>query len=219
MAKTVAVVHTAASVIKIVGDAFKEQLPDVELLNILDDSVVQAAVAAGSITDDLARRMYYHYAAADTTGADLILVTCSTVGETADIARPLLRTPILKIDEPMAEKAVSQARRIGVLATVSSTLGPTSRLLHAKAAAAGREVQTVTKLAEGAFQALSRGDTERHDNMVLAVIDELAKEVDTIVFAQASMVRLLPQVSHVSVPILSSPNLAVARIAELLSAH
>ena len=214
MVKRVAGVHTAPSVIKIVSDLFQEIIPRVELVNFLDDSIVHAAVAAGKVTEDLTRRMYYHFAAAELTGADLILVTCSTVGETADVARQLLKTPIVKIDDAMCEKAVHMGERIGVLATVESTLGPTSRLLQRKATAAGRTVQVQTKLAQGAFQALMRGEAEKHDRMVLDVIDQYAKEVDVIVFAQASMVRLLPFVTHVSVPVLSSPRLAVERVKE-----
>lgn len=216
MAKRVAGVHTAASVIKIVGDLFQEIIPDVALVNILDDSIVQAAVAAGRVTENLTRRMYYHFAAADLTGSDLILVTCSTVGETADVSRQLLNTPILKIDDAMCEKAVRLGQRVGVLATVESTLGPTSRLVQRKAAEAGRSVEVKTKLAQGAFQALMRGEAEKHDRMVLDVIDQYAMEVDVIVFAQATMVRLLPLVAHVPVPVLSSPRLGVERVKQIL---
>jgi aspartate/glutamate racemase len=218
VAKRVAAVHTAASVIKIVGDLFQEVIPEVSLVNFLDDGMVQAAVAAGRVTEDLTRRMYYHFAAADLTGSDLILVTCSTVGETADVSRQLLTTPILKIDDAMCEKAVQLGRRIGVLATVESTLGPTSRLVQSKAREAGRDVDVRTKLAEGAFQALMRGEAEKHDRTVLDVIDAYATEVDVIVFAQATMVRLLPLVNHLHVPILSSPRLAVERVRQILQA-
>lgn len=209
-------VHTAASVVKIVADLFREMLPDVELVNFLDDSIVQAAVAAGGVNEVLASRMYHHYVAAELTGADVILVTCSTVGETADIARQLIPTPIVKIDDAMCEQAVRAGGTIGVLATVESTLGPTSRLIQRKAEEAGRVVEVKTRLAQGAFQALARGEAELHDRLVLDVIDEYAKEVDVVVFAQASMVRLLPLVGHVAVPVLSSPRLGVESVKQRL---
>ena len=111
MATRVAAIHTAMSTIKIVGDVFKEVLPEVELVNIFDDSIVPDAVKAGKIDHNIAKRMYDHFAAAHASGAAVIFLCCSTVGETADIARLLIPTPIVKIDEAMAEKAVASGTR------------------------------------------------------------------------------------------------------------
>ncbi|MDA8218317.1 MAG: hypothetical protein M0Z94_11940, partial [Dehalococcoidales bacterium] len=99
MATKVAVIHTAASVMKIVADALEEAIPGVQVVNILDDSIVPDAVKAGDITDNLQKRMLTHFEAAEMTGADLVLLACSTVGETADSARPFMSKPVLRIDE------------------------------------------------------------------------------------------------------------------------
>lgn len=216
MASKIAAVHTAISTIKIVGDAFKEVFPEAEVVNILDDSIVPDAVKAGKIDQNLMKRMYDHFSAAEGTGAGAILLCCSTVGETADVARPLISTPIVKIDEAMCEKAVATGARIGVLATVESTLGPTGRLVQRKATEAGRQVEVKTRLCVGAWDLLAKGDIQRHDQMVLEAIGQMAKEVDVVLMAQASMVRILPQVGDVGAPVLSSPKLGVERVKQTL---
>src|SRR5207248_311090 len=108
--------------------------------------------------------------------------------------------------------------KIAVLATVASTLGPTCRLLEAKARAAGTPVALTPRLCDGAFDLLLAGDTDAHDRMVSDAVRAAAQEHDVVVFAQASMARLGPRVQkEISVPLLSSPRLALARVAEMLA--
>ena len=66
----------------------------------------------------------------------------------------------------MADMAVSMASKIGVIATLPTTLEPTRALIEARAAAQGKQIETVTYLCDGAFQAVSTGDTETHDRLV-----------------------------------------------------
>ena len=131
------------------------------------------------------------------------------MGETVDVARKLIDTPILKIDEPMAEAAVAAGKRIAVHATVASTLGPTVRLLQAKAKEAGKEIEISERLCDGAFDLLVCGQTDQHDEAVSKDVLESAKDHDVVLFAQASMARLVPKLKdQISVPLLSSPALA-----------
>lgn len=53
----------------------------------------------------------------------------NSVGEVVDIAQEMVSVPIYKIDEPMAEKAVQLGKRIAVVATVSSTMGPKGSMI------------------------------------------------------------------------------------------
>jgi hypothetical protein len=118
----------------------------------------------------------------------------------------------------MAEKAVQQAKHIGVLATLRTTLDPTIALLHEKSAAIGKDVQIEHSLCNGAFEAVLAGDTTTHDRIVSKELTDLAAKVDLVVLAQASMARVLqalPQGS-VTVPVLSSPELAMLRTRDLL---
>jgi Asp/Glu/hydantoin racemase len=134
------------------------------------------------------------------------------------MARQVFDFPVVRVDEPMAERAVRLGRRIGVAATLRTTLQPTLELLRAKALDAGRQVDLVESLCEGAFAAVLSGDTQTHDRLLTESLCALRTSVDVVVLAQASMARVvasLPGNGHV--PILSSPELAVQRAGELLA--
>ena len=111
----------------------------------------------------------------------------------------------------MADNAVRMAQRIGVIATLSTTLAPTTELVRTRAEVQGRTVEVITYLCEGAFEALMAGDVATDDSLVTAGLAELSRKVEVIVLAQASIARvvdLLPESQKV-IPILSSPQLGV----------
>jgi Asp/Glu/hydantoin racemase len=150
-------------------------------------------------------------------GAVALLNACSSVGEAASAARPVIGIPIIKIDDTMTEHAITMGRRIGVVATVKTTLEPTVRLIRAKAAAAGKDIEITEALAEGAFQALLDGKSEQHDEIVKRTIVALADSVDVIVLAQVSMARLIPQLADLKVPVMSSPRSGVEAVRDALA--
>ncbi len=199
----------------------EELIPGLDRFNIVDESLLQNVIREGVLSAVTARRLVDHVVSAEQAGADLVLVTCSSVGPAVEMARPLVRIPVLRVDEPMADLAVSIGRRIGVAATLSTTLEPTAALIQARAAAAGRSVEIIPRLCTGAFEALARGDPAGHDAAVSAGLRELAGQADVIVLAQASMARVAANVPAQDrrVPILSSPRLAVERIAQMVAAR
>jgi glutamate racemase len=213
----VGIVHTSFALVEPLKALAAEMLPGVRVVNIVDDTLLAYAREHG-VDEKLTRRMCLFFQSAAEADADLILSACSTVGETVDAARPKIRVPILKIDEPMAEAAVASGRKIAVLATVASTLGPTCRLLEAKAAEAGARIELTPRLCEGAFDLLLAGRTEEHDRRVAEAVLEAEPNHDVILFAQASMARLVPALQgRIATPLLSSPAPAMRRIGEMLS--
>jgi hypothetical protein len=74
------------------------------------------------------------------------------------------------------------------------------------------------RVVESAFDALMSGDAATHDKLVGDALRELAQKVDVIVLAQASMARIVDSMpkQERSVPILSSPRLAVEHLAGLV---
>ena len=118
----------------------------------------------------------------------------------------------------MADKAVQMGTEIGVVATLPTTLEPTSDLVRRKVIFAGKEIELTSRLCEGAFDALMNGNPEIHDESVASVLKELSQKVDVILLAQASMARVVSQLTDEDqkVPILTSPELAVQHLAEIL---
>jgi Asp/Glu/hydantoin racemase len=135
-----------------------------------------------------------------------------------EAAAPFAAVPVLRVDQPMADQAVRTGRRIGVIATLPTTLNPTTDLVRRRAQAAGKEIELTARLCAGAFDALMAGDGARHDAIVAAALRELTAQVDVIVLAQASMARVVDTLTpeERTVPILASPGLAIEHLATVL---
>ncbi len=217
MMKRVVAIYTGKGLAQAFEKAFVERYPDIRLDNIIDDSLIRDVVEAGEVTAQVSRRLIQYYLIAENMGADVIINTCSSVGEVADAAKGFLGIPIVKIDQAMAEEAVQSSESIGVLATLSTTLNPTIRLLESEAARAGKNIQIVDGLASGAYEALIRGEPERHDQLLLDKVCELAKDVDTIVLAQGSMARMEQALREkTGKSVLASPPLCIKSLESFL---
>lgn len=215
--KKVVIIHTSNVTFEYLNNLFHELAPEVMVKNIIDDSLLSEVIENKGVTKAVIKRICtYAILAEKNIGADLIFNQCSSVGEAADIAAKLVDIPLVKIDEKMAEVACRTADKIGVVATLETTLGPTVRLIEKTANKLNKKVEIIEKLCEGAFDILRKGDTKGHNKMVIEAIKELSKEVDVIVCAQGSMVALLDELGEIIVPVLTSPRLGVEQALEVL---
>jgi aspartate/glutamate racemase len=215
--KKIAIIHTSFVLVDIVTELFNKIIPEAELVHIVDDSVLSEILLEKKITKKVLRRMLSYFKAAEDTGADVIFNICSTVGEVADMARLMIDTPIVKIDERMAEEAVRKGTIIGVAATLQSTMDPTCRQIESKADKAGKKITIEKTLCPGAFDALIAGKKDEHDRIVTEYVKELADKVEIVVFAQYSMAKLLDSMeSDLAKKILISPEMGVRQTREVL---
>lgn len=220
MQQTLGLIHTSKvflTVETMMTGLFAEIMPEVRLINIMDDSLLADVMAQQRISMEVTRRMCAYVMAAEATGADAVLSLCSSLGPTIDVARKLVSIPVIKIDDAHTEKAAREANRIGVMATVGTTLPPTVALIREKAGALGKTVEIRESLSNAAFQALMGGDKQKHDAMVTDAAQALASSVDLIVFAQASMTRLAPEIEQATGRrVLTSPRLAIEYTKQVL---
>jgi len=204
MKKKLALIHTVNNFKELIYDPFglpfAKANPDIEIVNFMDDTLLRETLDAGHCTKAVMRRINSYVANAASVGCDCAMVTCTSVNLAAKFIRPLSPIPFFNIDEPVAKTAVASAKRIGVLATLPTSPKGTVRLLEEEAANVGKEIEIVTKVADGAFDLLCAGNRPGHDEMVCKALYELAKEVDLIVFAQISMSLL--KYEECGVPIL-----------------
>lgn len=217
--KTLGLIHTSATLIPIFQELCKQHLPGVNTFNIVDDSLVRnIRERNGEVTPAIYKRVADYVDSAVDSGADYVLVTCSSIGAAIEAAAEKAPVPVLRVDQPMADQAVQTGKRIGVIATLQTTLQPTSDLVKRRAALAGKEIELTAKLCDGAFEALMSGDANTHDTIVANALRELSKEVDVILLAQASMARVVDTLSNEDkrVPIVASPPNAIRYIAEEL---
>jgi glutamate racemase len=186
---------------------------------MLDDSLIRDVIAQGSVGKSVTRRLVQYYQIAADAGADVILNTCSSVGEVVALGRQVVSVPIVRIDEPMAIEAVKTYERIGVIATLSTTLNPTIRLLREQAEKLGRRIAVVDGLAAGAYDALVAGRADEHDALIAGAAASIAPRVDCMVLAQGSMARMESALAaETGKPVLSSPARAVLAIKAMLDA-
>ena len=217
--KTLGLIHTSATLVPLFQQLCQQSLPGVNVFNIVDDSLIKDVINRGELTAATARRVVDYVGSAEAAGAAYILVTCSSIGAAVEAAAALTSVPVLRVDQPMADLAVEMGTRIGVIATLPTTLGPTSDLVRRRAALAGKEIALTSRLCAGAFEALMSGDTARHDAMVAEALKELSGQVDVILLAQASMARVVEGLAENDrkVPILASPPQAIKHLASILA--
>jgi hypothetical protein len=84
------------------------------------------------------------------------------------------------------------------------------------AAEKGQQVDITTVLRPEAFEAIQRGDTETHNNILMEEIANLSSKVDSIVLAQLSMSALEPLLNHTVVPVYNSGTTGFERIRQTL---
>jgi aspartate/glutamate racemase len=195
-------------------------IPEVEVVHWVDDTIQNSnfACAPGTIPPKNYAKFVQAALSQQEYGVDLILLACSTFNRAAEYARPMIDTPILQIDRPMMDLAVQQGKRIGLLATLASTVPSSERLLRLAAQETGKEIEIQVRLCSEAFQVLKGGNAEKHNTMLLAEIEKLSGEADIIVLAQVSMTALEPLLKNTRVPVLNSGRTAFSRVREILEA-
>ena len=217
--KKLAFIHTVPSLVSLFTDLSKELLPnEVEIFHVADEILLKMVLAQGGLSPFIYRRVAENVVAAEQAGAHLVQLTCSSISPCADAAQMMVSIPVLKIDEPMVDRAINAGNRIGVAATAPTTLKPTTDLVYDRARHLGKQVTVDSVLCEGAYSALFSGDTQTHDRIVRQYLMELMSHNDVVILAQASMARVaeaIPAADQV-VPILSSPRAAMERARDVV---
>jgi len=218
MKKTIALIHTTKIVIEPIQKLFTEIIPEVKIFHLLDEGILEILFKKGGITPQVNKRVCNLVISAEEAGADLIMLTCSSISPCADIISEMISVPLLKIDEAMVNKAVDVGKVVGVLATSRTTLQPTRLFLEKVAKGKGKEILIKTCLCEEALKAVLAGKKEEHDEIVLKKINEISRKVDVIVLAQASLAEVVQKIDKklIKVPVLSSPRMAVKNIKKIL---
>lgn len=218
MNKSIVILQTSQVSSIVLKKLCTELMPDVKVYQIIDDSLLEETVENGSITKGVVNRMYQYCRHAESLGASAILNQCSSVGEAVDLIRPLISIPIVKVDEAMAREAVRIGKKIAMVATVESTVGPSSRLIKKAAEEAGKEIELEVRLVDGAMvKLMETGDQDIHNQMVLGDVQAAAETNDVVVLAQGSMVVMEPLLHTIQKPVLTSPRLGVCYLKEVIS--
>jgi aspartate/glutamate racemase len=184
--------------------------PGSTAVHVVDANLLATAIATG-VDAAIDAAVAAHVAHLAASGVDAVLVTCSSIGESVELAAAAVDVPVVRVDAAMASRAIDLAGaggRIVVLATNTATPGPTGRLLERAGAAVAPPPSVRVEVVEGAASARAAGDVATHDSLIADAVRTAAGEADVIVLAQASMAPAA-EGAGVDVPVLTSPESAL----------
>lgn len=211
------IVETSAVSSQLLKELIKEIIPGSTVHEIIDSSLIDEVVANGGVTPYIRHRMNTYFRFCEEMGADIILNQCSSVGDVAAAAQKHIGIPIVSIDKGMAIEAVQAGKKIGLVATVATTVDPSSRNILRAAEELGKDIELTQYLVDGAMDLLIKtGDTETHNKMVLGTVEKAAAENDVVVLAQGSMSVLEPLLTHIEKPVFTSPRIGIEYLKSVL---
>jgi Asp/Glu/hydantoin racemase len=211
----VVMIHAVAESIAPVRLAFKEVIPQVELVNLLDEGLL---LDFGShLTPKLRRRMSQIICYCAEHGADAIGLACSVYAPVVDTARDLVEVPVVSSYGPVMAEAAARGPRVGIIATLPATLRDAEHYLCKAADELSVAVQPKLCLAEDLISVLRKEGEEGFRRRLGEEVTRLAPQVDVVLLSQFSMASALAHLQGISpVPVLSAPHSSARRIKELL---
>ena len=208
---------TTPELIELVNREVKKQLGnEAELLHYEDASILAEIREHGYVTTAPAARLITMFMKAAQDGADAILNICSSVGEVADCAQDAARyigVPIVRIDEEMCRDAVRRGKRIGVMATLPTTLEPTKNTVKRVAREMNKEITIVDSLVDGAFGL----DQDQFRTLLLKNAEQIRDQIDILLLCQGSMAYCEEYLEkNIGLPVVSSPRYGAAALKDAL---
>lgn len=215
----VGIIYTATTSesVESINAEIRKQLDErLEIINYQDPTILDEVCKQGYVTASAAARLVSMFMQAISDGADAMLNCCSSVGEVVDAVQNLARytgIPIVRIDEEMCREAVRLGKRIGIVATIPTTLEPTKNTVLRMAREMNRQVILVDGFMKGTFGI----EQDIFKKMICDKVAEIIDKVDVILLAQGSMAyteEILAE--RFKKPVLSSPRFGVAALAKAL---
>jgi hypothetical protein len=206
--------HTAEVHVDVFTDLLLELSPDDTSVHLVDESLLTDSRRRGGVDDDLRLRIGRRIRELSSEGAVRIVCTCSTIGGPSEDVGRALGVDVLRVDRPMADRAVASGTTIAIVAALESTIAPTRALLTETAESAGRRVTIVDAPCLEAWTHWESGDQARYVATLASHLATLDDAFDVIVLAQASMAPVQTVVALKAL-VLSSPRPAVAALLRL----
>ena len=216
-AKTrITLIHATPIAIDPIRDVMARSWPEADVVNILEDSLSPDLDAAAGLTHQLTDRIGALVSYAEGIGSNGILFTCSAFGAAIEKAANVAKIPVLKPNEAMFEAAIRQGRNTAMLYTFPPSRAGMEQEFAEEAERVDPAAKLTSFLVEGAIEAIRRGDAETHNRLVAEKAASIG-EFDSIVLAHFSTSRAQGAVRVATpIPVLTSPDAAVAKLRGLL---
>ena len=198
----IACLHTANSNIAVFDEAAKSlELDSLQINHTVRSDLLGAAEKAGGLTPEITAQTQTALRGL-CEDHDAVLLTCSTLGPTVYGVSTTVSTPVIRVDEALAEQAISHGGRIVVLCAVETTVKPTTDLfLHANA---GKGSIVDIQLIPHIWSLFKAGDIDGYFSAIAAAADKAYLEgANVVALAQASMAGASVLVKNNSRPLTS----------------
>lgn len=207
MRHDIAFLHTAAEHVATFDELAAELAPDLRIRHDVAESLLAEARKSGSVSPALERRVGQAMLSAASSGARVVVCTCSTIGSVAEGVGSQQGLETQRIDRAMADAAVNCGSRILVVAALPGTVSPTCKLIASSASKVGKSVSMKAVLVKDAWPYFERSMTEAYLAQIAAAVKAGAGDADVIVLAQASMAGAVGLCRGIEKPVLASPRL------------
>lgn len=217
--KTLALIHNGPVLVEKLEKICAHIIPDVKIINITDSSMVRDIIEFKNhkLGAKLTRRIIRYALCAEDLGADAIIMTCSSLCGTVDIAKHITDIPVFKIIKPMAREAVEKGNKIGLISTLASSVEPVKQQLYESASLLNKKIEVKNTLCNEAFKVLISGNCEKHNHMLEDAAVELAKTCDVIVLAQGSMADMSNRLTELTKkPVLACLESGIRQLEQVL---
>ncbi|MBQ2959820.1 MAG: hypothetical protein IJE09_01170 [Oscillospiraceae bacterium] len=213
--KKVAVIHSGMGTVEQIKKLFAELLPEVKLINIVDDSLAGSVLQAGYASPAVVKAVGLYALAAQGQGCDALYNPCALIRGAADAAQEMLDIPYLCNDVPMTREAIKIGKRIGLVTANQPAMNHVSKMVEREIAAAGQGNVLNKYVCLEAFHALTKEkNKEKYNALMTEAVSRAAKENDVVLLGQGSM--FAADYPGMEVPVLDVHESGVLGLKELI---
>lgn len=214
----IALVHATPVAMAPIISAFANMWPEVDVANILDDSLSHDRALCVDVTQKLIRRIADLTNYAVGLGSSGVLYTCSAFGTAIDAAKAQHSIPVLKPNEAMFEEAFNRGENIAMLYTFAPAVKGMEAEFEEARSALGSKARLTSIFVPDAIEELRAGNEKMHNDLVATAATRL-HGFDAIMLAHFSTARALDAVmARSQIPALTSPEAAVHKLKHMLQA-
>jgi hypothetical protein len=196
--------------------SFKQQWPEANIINVLEESLAVEMLADGKMTPRMIERFSRLGQYCVDAGADGILFTCSAFGEAINHLKTQQSIPILTSNQAMFEELLERGGTIAMLTTFGPSLQTLRDELSQMMQEKGVEVQVDSFMVDGALDALLARDQAQHDLLIAEQINRLS-QYSTIVLGQFSMAAAANHpIIRTQARVMTTPDSAVRKLKQFL---
>lgn len=179
----IAILHTVPLSIGVLNKKIKDKYQNVNLINILDDSILPSLISNDASTEDIYLKLKQYCDFAIKAHAQYILIACATICPFADYVKDKLPVPVIRIDEAMANFIAKEKHNVHIIGTLSSSLKALPELIKQKST----NVNITTKIIQNSVTKSEKDNLVYRNKCIYENILNTPKNTDCIVFTQVSL--------------------------------